>query len=347
MSEHIGAEVLSIVRQLALELHPEWDRAEVGLDSALDRDFGIDSLGRVELLTRIEQAFDTSLPEDTFAVIATPQDLLKALVRESGEPTSVEVPDRLPDAREREARVRLPTRAETLVEVLHWHARHHPDRAHIRFYTDRGDGEVITYGQLMTEALAVGNGLQAIGFEPGDRALIMLPTGRDYFLSFFGILMAGGIPVPIYPPARRGQLEDHLRRQGAIVENCRPSTLVTVPEARKLARLLMARVETLRWIHTVGELQALDGRYANAWPGSSDTGFIQYTSGSTGNPKGVVLSHANLMANIRADGDIARLRSGGMFRGPGLSAARSWSPDRCHRAGHVSRRWTGGACDGA
>lgn len=313
MREHIGGEVFSIVRQLALELHPEWDRAEVELDSALDRDFGIDSLGRVELLARIEKAFDASLPEDTFAVIATPRDLLKVLAREGGEPASVEVSDRLPDAGEREARVRLPTRAETLVEVLDWHARYHPDRVHIRFYTDLGDGEVITYGQLMTEALAVGNGLQAIGFEPGDRALIMLPTSREYFLSFFGILLAGGIPVPIYPPARRGQLEDHLRRQGAIVENCRPSTLVTVPETRKLARLLKSRVETLRWIHSVGELQALDGRYANAWPGSTDTGFIQYTSGSTGDPKGVVLSHANLMANIRADGEAVRATDRDVF----------------------------------
>jgi len=79
--------------------------------------------------------------------------------------------------------VELPDEYRWSSEVLQWHARHHPDRVHIRFYTDRDDGEVITYGQLMTEALAVGNGLQAIGFEPGDRALIVLPTGREYFLQ--------------------------------------------------------------------------------------------------------------------------------------------------------------------
>lgn len=313
MTEPSAGELLSIVRKLALELHPERDRIEVELGSALDRDLGIDSLGRVELLTRVEQAFGACLPEDTFAVIETPRDLLEALARESAEPFPVEIPDEYLVAGERKGRVRLPDRAETLVEVLHWHARHHPDRVHIRFYTDRGDGEVITYGRLLAEALAVANGLQASGFAPGDRALIMLPTSREYFLSFFGILLAGGIPVPIYPPVRRGQLEDHLKRQSAVVRNCRPSALVTVPEARNLARFLKSRVETLRWIGTVEELQALDGRYANAWPGSTDTGFIQYTSGSTGNPKGVVLSHANLMANIRADGDAVRATDQDVF----------------------------------
>jgi len=177
MREHIGGEMLSIVRQLVLELHPKRDRVEVGLDSALDRDLGIDSLGRVELLTRIEKAFDTSLPEDTFAVIGTPRDLLKVLTRERGEPTSVKFSDRLPDAGEREARVWLPTRAETLIEVLHWHARYHPDRVHIRFYTDRDDGEAITYGQLMTEALAVGNGLTS---DPGQTPLEFLSLVKMY-----------------------------------------------------------------------------------------------------------------------------------------------------------------------
>ena len=70
----------------------------------------------------------------------------------------------------------------------------------------------------------------------------MLPTSLDFFAAFFGILLAGGVPVPIYPPARRSQLEDHFRRQSRILANALATVLITVPEARGVARLLRAAV---------------------------------------------------------------------------------------------------------
>ena len=69
----------------------------------------------------------------------------------------------------------------------------------------------------------------------------MLPTSRDFFAGFYGILLAGGIPVPIYPPARLSQLEEHLRRQRQILSNAESVMLLTVPEQlirRKLPELL-------------------------------------------------------------------------------------------------------------
>jgi len=112
-----------------------------------------------------------------------------------------------------------PDDAVTLIDVLNWHVNSHPDRPHIRMYTDEGDGEVITYLQLKDAATRVAGGLQQRGLQPAEPVVLMLPSGPEYFYSFFGILLAGGIPVPIYPPARISQLEDHLHRHVRILVN--------------------------------------------------------------------------------------------------------------------------------
>ncbi|MDP1536105.1 MAG: acyl-phosphate glycerol 3-phosphate acyltransferase, partial [Burkholderiales bacterium] len=90
---------------------------------------------------------------------------------------------------------------------------------------------------------------------------LMLPTGPGYFYSFIGVLLAGGVPVPIYPPARPSQIEEHLRRHAGILSNALAVMLVTVPEAKSVARLLQSQVETLRAVVTVEEL-AVSGRQA-------------------------------------------------------------------------------------
>jgi acyl-CoA synthetase (AMP-forming)/AMP-acid ligase II len=68
----------------------------------------------------------------------------------------------------------------------------------------------------------------------------MLPTGIDFFSAFFGILYVGAVPVPIYPPMQRSQIEDYAVRQAGILRNAGARMLITVPEGLKLGALLQA-----------------------------------------------------------------------------------------------------------
>lgn len=140
----------------------------------------------------------------------------------------------------------------------------------------------------------------------------MLPTGREYFVTFLGVMLAGAVPVPIYPPARSTQLADHLHRHSGILSNAKAVLLVTVPQAVALGRLLRGDVPTLRRVVVPGALRAQRVGALPA-PDPQTLALLQYTSGSTGRPKGVVLTHHNLVANIRAMGRAASVSSQDTF----------------------------------
>ena len=303
--------LLDLVRQLALELHPRRRRSiRVTLDSALDRDLGFDSLSRVELLRRIERAFAVSLPEQVLGSAETPRDLLRAVssARLSGRPRAVEkVKITVPGEAEG-----TPAAAETLPEALDWHVLNQPRRPHVYLYGESDEPEEISYTALYDGAQGIAAGLTGHGLQPGQNVAIMLPTSRDYLFSFFGVLLAGGVPVPIYPPARPSQIEDHLRRHAGILDNARAVLLITVPEAKRVARLLRAQVVGLRSIVTPQELST-GGQFSRHVARAGDVAFLQYTSGSTGQPKGVILTHADLLANIRAMGEVVQADSTDVF----------------------------------
>jgi acyl carrier protein len=310
--EAITPMLLTIVRQLAIELHPhKHDAVTVTLDSTLERDLGFDSLGRMELLLRLERAFGAQLPEQVLATAEVLRDLVEAIHRASLG-TALRVPTAV-ETGVSEAVDQLPAAATTLIAVLDWHARVHPQRRHITLYVEDEHVEEITYGGLHASAEAVAAGLQARGLHPGQTVALMLPTSCDFFSGFYGILLAGGIPVPLYPPARLSQLEEHLRRQMRILSNAATAMLLTVPEAKPLARLLSAQVEGLHHVVTVSELTADGGTAVRPPVRAHDIAFVQYTSGSTGNPKGVVLTHANLLANLQAMGQAVQITSTDVF----------------------------------
>jgi 1-acyl-sn-glycerol-3-phosphate acyltransferase len=294
-----AAALLGIVAQLMRESRPGvGPPAAPLLDSSLERDLGIDSLARVELLLRIERAFDVRLPEHLLAAAETPADLLRAVL--AGTRGEVVPLAAVPIARPESPGVQVPPGASTLIEVLDWHVQRHPDRRHLLILGDGESGEPVTYGQLRAEALQVAGGLAQRGVGAGQTVAIMLPTGRDFFRAFVGILLAGCVPVPIYPPMRWAQVGEHLLRQARILDNCRATILITLSEGKRFAHALQGRAPSLAEVATVAELA--DAASALPRPRAGDLALLQYTSGSTGDPKGVMLTHANLLANIRAMG---------------------------------------------
>ncbi len=305
-SDTDAARLLAIVADTWRELQKRNERLpRITLDSVFDRDLGFDSLARVELLVRAEAAFGVVLPETALQEAATPRELLALLAATSGRVTTADVPALAPPVMALPEGDFEPHAAKTLVDILDAHADRHPERTQIIYLGESGQGQGelrISYGALREQARAVAAGLQAQGLMPRQTVAIMLPTSPEYFYAYLGILLAGGVPVPIYPPARLSQIEEHVRRHTGILANAEAGILITVPQAMGVARLLEANVPVLRRVVTVEALTTEVGDPAPVKVEAGDTAFIQYTSGSTGNPKGVVLSYANLLANIRAIG---------------------------------------------
>jgi len=192
-----------------------------------------------------------------------------------------------------------PGGVETIVALLQDHAAVHPERRFATFH----EGAPLSYGALHRGALQVGGVLQARGLAPGARVVLLFPTCPELILAFFGVLYAGGVPVPMYPPPSLGALKGYLLRQRRLVEDARADVLICDGRlgfvAQKLAAGLKRDLILLPWDRVEDEAST---ELAIPALGPRDTALIQYTSGSTGRPKGVVVSHGALLANLEAAG---------------------------------------------
>jgi fatty-acyl-CoA synthase len=317
--------VLDVIRSLLEELGSQGAVSILGLASQLDRDLGLGSLERVELIARLEKEFGVRLPDRIVAEATTPDDLATAVF---GAPA-----DSIDDDQHSALRAAITTQrlhaeareqnipsAETLLDVLRYRAAHDESVAHLLITEDSGRTFTVTFGELYAAAQRCAAELVRRGVPPGGRVALMLPTSRAFFVSYAGILLAGAIPVPIYPPFRADRIEEYAERQSAILKNAEVCLLLTFRQAEAVARLLKPRVASLQEVADAEKLIDAADKAPPPAPGAlplhltgsrtrraSDIALLQYTSGSTGDPKGVVLTHANLLANMRAIGQALHL----------------------------------------
>jgi len=176
---------------------------------------------------------------------------------------------------------------------------------HVRFAGGDVDGARLSYGELQAAAAETAGGLQRAGLRAGDPVALMFPTHPDLLIAFFGVMLAGGVPVPLYPPLRPGELGEYWRRQGGILRNCGARLMVVAPGLYERRRAIGALAGSVERLLTVPLLRQAQARPEPVPRQGGDLAMLQYTSGSTADPKGVMLSHANLLANIRAMGRVA------------------------------------------
>ncbi|HEY0603182.1 MAG TPA: beta-ketoacyl synthase N-terminal-like domain-containing protein [Herpetosiphonaceae bacterium] len=188
---------------------------------------------------------------------------------------------------------------ETLVHLLQWRARHQShDTAYVFLTNGETEEDRLSYGQLDTWARAIASHLQHLNLRD-ERALLLFPAGLDYLAAFFGCLYAGVTAVPVYPP-HPAKLERSMPRIRVMVEDAQPRIALMPAAIQPTIAEMFSRIPNFERL-TCLATDTLDQRLADEWhepPVRGDTlAFLQYTSGSTAAPRGVMVSHSNLLHN--------------------------------------------------
>ncbi len=164
-----------------------------------------------------------------------------------------------------------------------------------------------------------GGALQALGLKKGDRVALVLPTNEDFVLCFFGAIRAGIIPVPIYPPIGLGQLQAYLDNTRHIVAKSGARALVTSAKIKRMLGTVQAACPALEQVVAVEGIRESMEALRPEKIGLADVAFLQFTSGSTSRPKGVLLTHENLASNVKC------IMQDGLRMGPEDTGV-SWLP---------------------
>ena len=188
-----------------------------------------------------------------------------------------------------------------LVDVLRERARTRPtDRAFTFLIDGEMEGDTLTYGQLDAKARSIAASLATHGLIPGERALLLYPPGLEFIAAFFGCLYAGIIAVPAYPP-QPSQIARTLPRLLSILTDANVAIVLCDTTVSRSGKTMAAHAPALvnvPWLST----DRLGDSHADEWNSGriapDHLAFLQYTSGSTESPRGVMVSHANLLHNL-------------------------------------------------
>ncbi len=179
-----------------------------------------------------------------------------------------------------------PITPATLIDLLGRRAAEHPDLPYFDLYD-----ETVTYGRLWKESARYAAGLTKFGVERGDKVCLIYPTCAEFFYTFFAVLRLGAVPVPLYPTLGVDATATILRDSEATV-------VATIGWFRAGVEESQSAAANVRHVLEPFDLERDDPLPAFPTVGPEDVAFIQYTSGSTGHPRGVVLSHANVLRTV-------------------------------------------------
>ena len=190
---------------------------------------------------------------------------------------------------------RDPGTATTLTEVLERRAALTPDAQYFNLY-----GETVTYGRLWAQAGRYAGGLAQAGVRPGDRVALIYPTCAEFFYTFFGALRLGAVPVPLYPTLGVDATANIFNDSGAVV-------VATIGWFRAGVEASVAKAPGVRAIVEPVDLDVATEAPRVEPATANDLAFLQYTSGSTADPRGVMLTHDNVVQTTRFMGEAAGL----------------------------------------
>ena len=198
------------------------------------------------------------------------------------------------DAKEMET-----VQSTNFVEILNFMGKRKADKTACIYLSDGDSHEIKMSFKAMDErARAIAAQLQK-RYTKGSRAILLYGPGLDFIISFFGCLYAGIIAVPVYPP-NPAKLTQSMKQLGKILDNSEPSVILTTCEIQGMIHGVMETypyLVTYDWLTTDNIDTALSRHWVNPEISRGTLAFLQYTSGSTGDPKGVMVTHGNLIHN--------------------------------------------------
>jgi len=239
-------------------------------ETHLLRDLELDSLARLTLVSELENHFRIAFDEGDEHELETVADLVALIGR------------RLYEGR-------------TLVEALE---RAATSQRGSRFL-DKDERETwVPYRETLARARRTAGGLQALGVDKGDRVAIILPTSPEFYDAFFGSLLAGAVPVPLYPPVRLGRMDEYHQTTARMLRTVDARLVLTSARVQRVLGRTMEAARPRLGCHVVDDVAS--DLWTRPTIDIDDAALIQFSSGATVDPKPVVLTHRQIMANVAA-----------------------------------------------
>ncbi|MEZ4316638.1 MAG: fatty acyl-AMP ligase [Myxococcota bacterium] len=207
----------------------------------------------------------------------------------------------------------------TVAEAIANVGKYFPDNDFV-FQDLAGDETSYPFTRIETETAARGKALQDLGLRKGDRVGLVVIEPEDFVLNFLACLRTGIVPVPLYPPLSFGALDAYVDRTSRVLADAGARVVLV---SSKLANILWSLVDTVPSLEKLVKVETLRGgtgtpKYPVIEP--DDLAFLQYTSGSTADPKGVMVTHASLVANAHG------IVNEGLLLSPEVDKGVSWLP---------------------